>query len=72
MRNSRAISTQESGNLPYHMKTTCSYLQKSIKKEQFHPQNAGNGIRGTLNLKIFPMKTDPPGQTYVAYEFFYK
>ena len=29
---SRAISTQESGKLPYHVKTICSYLQKSTKK----------------------------------------
>ena len=27
---SRAISTQESGNLPYHVKTICYYLQKSV------------------------------------------
>ena len=29
---SRAISTLESGNLPYHVKTICSNRQKSIKK----------------------------------------
>ena len=56
---SRAISTRESGNLPYHVKTICSYLQKRIKKEQFHPQNAGNSLCETLHFKIFPGEDDP-------------
>ena len=60
---SRAISTPESGNLPYHVKTICSYQQKGIEKEQFHPENAGNGICETLHFKIFPGE-DAPGPPY--------
>ena len=56
---SRAISTQESGNLPYHVKTICSNLQKSIKKEQFHPQNARNDSCETLHFKIFAGENAP-------------
>ena len=60
----RAISTQASGNLPYHVKTICSYQQKSIKKkEQFHPENAGNGICEAL-CQNFPLPYDARG--YVA------
>ena len=29
-------------------------LQKSIRREKFHPQNVGNGICETLHFKIFP------------------
>ena len=55
------FSTQESGNLPYHVKTTCSYLQKSIKKEQFHPQNAA--FARLYIFKIFPGE-DARGPVY--------
>ena len=47
---SRIISTLESGNLPYHVKTICSYQ----KNKQFYPENAGNGICETLYFKILP------------------
>ena len=56
---SRAISTQELGNLPYHVKTICSYQQKALKRKQFHPENEGNVICETLNFKIFPGEYAP-------------
>ena len=43
----------------------CSYVQKSIKKDLFHPQNAGNGTCGTVNFKIFPGE-DAAGPRYDA------
>ena len=33
--------------------------KKALKKEQFRPENAGNGICETLNFKIFPPGTMP-------------
>ena len=33
---SRTISTQESGNLPYHVKQLVLTSKKALKKEQFH------------------------------------
>ena len=43
---SRAISTLESGNLPYHVKTICSNRQKSIKKGTIPSSK-----RGKLHLR---------------------
>ena len=37
--------------------------KKALKKKQFHPENAGNGICKTLHFKIFPGE-HVPGPPY--------
>ena len=59
------FSAQQSQNLPYHVKTIALHCKKALKKEQFHPQNMGNGTCQTLHLKIFPGE-DAPGPLYNA------
>ena len=42
--------------------------KKALKKKQYHPENAGNGICETLHFKIFPgdHAPGPPTTHYAA------